>query len=241
MNSQHLVADERYRAIMVHNNLHSFTDVWNVQADWFEKPNDGRFGLSGVSRMELKTPSGNVLPVFLKRQQNHNTFSLQHPFGQPTFKREYDNMIKMQQFGLPLAPLVYYGQQRIDGKICAALMTVALDDFKSLDQWWPLHHQPDTRQAILNAIADCVAQLSKQKWQYGCLYDKHIFVRNTPTGDQFCKTDIRFIDLEKMRRCLTIKRAASKNIEQLLRHLKCCSPDERQYLVAEFNKRMKVF
>lgn len=240
MSDQHLIPDEQYRSVMIHNHLLTFTDVWNVQANWFETPNKRRSGWSGVSRIELKTPDGGVLPVFLKRQQNHNTFSVQHPFGQPTFKREYDNILKMKTLGLPVAPLVYYGEQRIDGQLCAALITVALDDFQSLDRWWASHAQPAARQAALLAITYWVAQLSKQHWEYGCLYDKHIFIRNTPINDQFDRNDICFIDLEKMRRCLTVSGAAKANIEQLLRHIKCCSPAEQQYLVDAFNNRMQL-
>jgi hypothetical protein len=240
MSYQHLIPDEHYRSIMDHNHLNSFTDVWNLQAEWFEAPNQRRSGWSGVSRIELKTPEGGVLPVFLKRQQNHNTFSLQHPFGQPTFKREYDNIMKMQTLGLPMASIVYYGEQRIDGKTCAALISKALDDFKSMNQWWECHTKTEVRHAVLAAIADWVAILSQKKWQHGCLYDKHIFIRDTKENDQFDKNDICFIDLEKMRHCLTVSRAANENIEQLLRHIKCCSVEEQQYLVAEFNKRMEL-
>jgi hypothetical protein len=141
----------------------------------------------------------------------------------------------MKTLGLPIAPLVYYGEQRIDGQSCAALITVALDDFQSVDKWWKSHTQPEARQAALFAIAHWVAQLSKQRWEYGCLYDKHIFMRNTPINDQFDQNDICFIDLEKMRRCLTVDRAAKANIEQLLRHSKCCSSAEHQLLKKEFS------
>jgi hypothetical protein len=240
MSDQHLIPDEQYRSVMIQNHLQSFADVWNVQADWFETPNKRRSGWSGVSRIELQMPNNTALPVFLKRQQNHNTFSVRHPFGQPTFKREYYNIINMKTLGLPVAPLVYYGEQRIDGQSCAALITVALDDFQSVDKWWESHTQPEARQAALFAIAHWVAQLSKQRWEYGCLYDKHIFIRNTPTNDQFNQNDIRFIDLEKMRRRLTVTGAAKANIEQLLRHSKCCSPAEQQYLVTQFNTFMRL-
>lgn len=239
MSGQHWTPDAEHLAILKHNGLHSFTDVWALKADWFETPNERRSGWSGASRVELKKPDGGVLAVFLKRQQDHDTRSLGHPFGQPTFRREFANIRKLQALAIPAVPLVYYGEQRINGHSCAALMTVALDEFQSLDEWWDSHPQADARKAVLAAIAEWAAQISKQRWQHGCLYDKHIFVRRYPGNDGFGPTDIRLIDLEKMRRRLTVNRAANMNIKQLIRHSKCCSPAEHQWLESAFAASMK--
>lgn len=239
MSGQHWTPDAQHQAILAHNGLDSFADVWALKADWFEAPNERRSGWSGASRVELKTPDGGTLAVFLKRQQDHDTRSLRHPFGQPTFRREFHNIRKLQALGIPAVPLVYYGEQRINGHSCAALMTVALDAFQSLDEWWASHPQADSRAAVLTAIADWAAQISKQRWQHGCLYDKHIFVRTLSSTGQFGRDDIRLIDLEKMRRRLTVNRAAEMNIRQLMRHSQCCSPAEHQLLEAAFAEHMK--
>lgn len=54
---KHYIAEE-WRDILVFNDLDSYEKVWALDAEWFEEPNYGRGGWSGVSRIELKLPLG---------------------------------------------------------------------------------------------------------------------------------------------------------------------------------------
>lgn len=240
MYNQHWAPDVKsIRQILIHNDLRSFTDIWNLEADWFETPNTRRGGWSGVCRIELKTPEGGVLPVFLKRQRDHNTRSIRNPLSHPTFREEFNNICKLQALGIPVVPLVYYGEHHVNNHAYAALMTVALDgDFQNLSEWWQSHPQEESRRAVLTAIAYWIAQISKQHLRHGCLYEKHIFIHKLPKANQFSYVDICFIDLEKMSLSFTAEHAAETNIKQLLRHSGCCSQAEHELLVDLFKKEI---
>jgi len=211
------------------NNLHTFSDVWNVQADWFEPPNASRGGWSGACRVLLKTAVGGSLAVFLKRQQNHCTRSLRAPLGMPTFRREFNNIETLRRVGVPAVPALYYGEETIDDNSCAAIITVALDTYSSLDAWWPSHDDPVQRQQVMDGIAHWTAQLSRRRLQHGCLYSKHIFIRNTGAA-AITVNDLSLIDLESMRRRFTINRAARMNRDQLLRRTPVLNDAEHGYL-----------
>lgn len=233
-----LVARQRFVAdsanLLSANGLRCFRDIWTLAAEWFEAPNAARSGWSGASRVVLQIPGDGTLPVFLKRQQDHCTRSLRAPFGMPTFRREFENIQRLLDLGIPAVPALYYGEEEIDGHSCAAIITVALDDYESFDCWWPSHPEPFARHAVLHALAHWTAQFSRQRLQHGCLYDKHIFIRKSPANEHFGNNHIRFIDLEKMRHRLSVKKAAQLNQEQLLRRTPQCSSAEHEYLAKAF-------
>jgi len=102
---------EQWRPILRHNNLDSFVCLWSVDAGWFEDPNERRGGWSGVSRCELELPEGGRTAVFLKRQENHTTRTLLHPFGLATFVREMRNILMFKRARVPaLEPVLSWSQ-----------------------------------------------------------------------------------------------------------------------------------
>jgi hypothetical protein len=89
-----------YEALLLHNQLADFDRLWDLQAEWFEEPNRRRGGWSGVCRLELRGEGEQVVPVFLKRQENHRARTLRHPFkGIPTVRRELQNLLCFQAEG----------------------------------------------------------------------------------------------------------------------------------------------
>ena len=172
----HQILAENAEELLKHNSLRTFRDVWELKADWIEPPNFSRGGWSGASRVVLKTPTGGSIVVFLKRQENHQTRSLRAPFGMPTFRREYNNIKKLRKLGIPTVHALYYGEERIDGKSCAAIITAALDGYMSLDDWWSGQTDPILRVKAMDIIARWTAAMSIRRLQHGCLYGKHIFL-----------------------------------------------------------------
>ena len=69
---------EQWQEILAFNDLDTYEKIWALKAEWFEEPNERRGGWSGVSRIELKLPSGGCVGAFLKRQENHVTSSISH-------------------------------------------------------------------------------------------------------------------------------------------------------------------
>ena len=75
------------RPLLERHGLADFESLWEVQLEAVDEPNTGRGGWSSVFRMELEG-SG----FYLKRQSNYLTRTLHHPFGEPSFSREFRNI-----------------------------------------------------------------------------------------------------------------------------------------------------
>lgn len=128
--------DEKWREILAFNGLESFDALWNVDAKWFEEPNRRRGGWSGVSRYEMRLPEGNLAPVFIKRQENHGTWSWAHPIrGVPTFLREFQRIMTYRRCEIPSLQPVYFGARLRGGDQRAILITEDLAGFYSLEAY----------------------------------------------------------------------------------------------------------
>lgn len=190
------IADD-FRALLSHHQLSEFTTLWALELDTVDLPNTGRGGWSSVSRLELADERGQVHAFYLKRQIDHLSRSLRHPFGEATFAREFRNIRHYQQLGIPALEAAYFGQRRIAGKACAMLVTRALDGFRPLDAWlhdWPVLARA-TRRYLLDETAALIRTLHSAGRLHNCLYPKHIFIR--PPDASAPGPAARLIDLEK--------------------------------------------
>lgn len=193
--------DERWLSILAHNGLTDFNALWNLEAEWFEPPNRRRGGWSGVARHELALPEGGSRAIFLKRQENHGTFSWQHPIGGvPTFLREFSKIQHYRACGVPTLEPVYFAMQRTKGGHRAILATAELEGFCSMEdlvRGWLRDGAPPraVRQRYLNAVADLLASMHAHGIQHNCFFPKHVFTRLAPDGS----IEARIIDLEKSR------------------------------------------
>jgi len=82
---------------------------------------------------------------------------------------------------------------------------------------------------VLKDLAENLARMHKGRWQHGCLYDKHVFVRVTGEGES-AKVEVALIDLEKCRRRLTAYRAAVHDLKQLRRHSSFSAADWQKFI-----------
>ena len=181
------------------NGLRTFDDLWNVEAEWFEAPNQRRGGWSGVARCELKRPDGGTARVFLKRQENHITRTFMHPLrGLPTFIREFESIMAYRRRGIPTLTPVYFGVRREGQDQRAILMTEELTGFRSLEEisreWNSLSHA--ARASIARAVAQLLRQIHAHHLSHNCFYPKHVFLRLSDGAD----IETRIIDLEKTKR-----------------------------------------
>lgn len=60
-------------------------------------------------------------------------------------------------------------------------------------------------------------RMHKGRWQHGCLYAKHVFVRVDGEGEQ-AQVRVALLDFEKCRQRLSSRRAAAHDLKQLRRH-----------------------
>lgn len=220
--------------LLRHNCLDDFDLLWSLEHEWFEEPNRRRGGWSGVCRLELQGEDGRqMVPVFLKRQENHRARTLSHPFkGIPTARRELQNLLNFQKNGLPV-PEVLYGADRVHlGQVQGILLTRELTGYQSLDdllvEWHSLKLSESVlEQLLFPPLAAMIRKMHQLRFRHNCLYGKHIFARlNRPLsalGGQSLELDklqfsLSFIDLEKVRVSRFEKRNVIRDLSQLKRH-----------------------
>ena len=61
------------------------------------------------------------------------------------------------------------------------------------------------------------ARLPLSRWQHGCCYPKHLFVRTQPPESENVRIEIALLDLEKSRRRWRVRDAARHDLGQLWR------------------------
>ncbi len=185
----------QHQALLVSNGLGDFEAIWHAKIEWFEEPNERRGGWSGVGRLTLKTSDGNDVHVFIKKQKNHSRQTFSHPIqGEPTFKREFNNLqfLNKHQFGAPI--VIYYGEDNVSKR--AILVTIALAEYQPLNEFSESHYikWPGSKKAdYLRTLAKSIRRFHSLGMVHRALYPKHIFV-NVEQPSQ-----IAVIDLEKAR------------------------------------------
>lgn len=195
-----------------------FEFYWQQQGEWVEEPNQRRGGESGVQRFH--DAKGRLL--YAKRQVGHTYRSWRYPLGRPTVLREQDALLAFNRLGVGVPELVFCGaQQGADKQWRALLVTVALDGFVEIDTWYAAGERErlgeTVHERVLESIAQTLARMHLGRWQHGCLYAKHVFVRVTGSDDA-AKVEVALLDLEKSRQRLTAHKAASHDLKQLRRH-----------------------
>ena len=219
------VADAE-RALLERNGLADFDALWAVQLEAVDEPNTSGGGWSSVFRMDLEGQG-----FYLKRQSNYLTRTLHSPLGEPSFAREFRNIERYKQLGIPALEAVFFGERKVPGERRAILMTRALDGWTDLDslleQWSQL--TAGQQQAILQACGQLARRLHAVRQVHGCFYPKHIFLQ--PDGAAY---RAQLIDLEKTRPLLLGQRDRVKDIEPLLRRAHAWSDADVRTLLAAY-------
>ncbi|WDH23413.1 lipopolysaccharide kinase InaA family protein [Pseudomonas chlororaphis] len=214
------------RALLERHGLDSFDALWAKQLEAVDEPNTDGGGWSSVYRLDLEGHG-----YYLKRQSNYLTRTLHRPFGEPSFAREFRNISRYQQLGIPALQAAFFGERKVAGETRAILLTRALDGWNDLDsllqQWVQL--SPDQHAAILRACGLLARQLHAVRQVHGCFYPKHIFLRATGDGYQ-----AQLIDLEKTRPLLFGQRDRVKDLEPLLRRAPVWSESDVRALLATY-------
>lgn len=211
---------ETWRSTLIRHGLVDFDALWKLDAQWFEPPNQRRGGWSGVSRCELREAADRSLHVFLKRQENHKTFSWRHPFrGIPTFLREFRLILRYRAGNVPTLEPVFFGMRDTADGHRAILMTIALDGFVPLDTYIArraIEKNPprDAHLGVIKAVAELTRHMHDNHIQHNCYYPKHVFVRGAADGS----SEARVIDLEKSRLRPLAAICALRDLDTLNRH-----------------------
>lgn len=214
------------RALLERHGLADFDVLWALKLEAVDEPNTERGGWSSVYRLDLGETA-----FYLKRQSNHLTRSPLHPFGEPTFAREFRNIQRYAAMGIPALQAAFFAQRRVPGEQRAILLTRALDGWCDLDNLLPAWRERSTVQcaAILQACGTLARQLHGAGQMHGCFYPKHIFLRETSSG-----FEAQLIDLEKTRPLLFGRRDRIKDLEPLLRRASVWNEAEVAVLLAAY-------
>ena len=214
------------RALLERNGLADFDALWAVQLEAVDEPNTSGGGWSSVFRMDLEGQG-----FYLKRQSNYLTRTLHSPLGEPSFAREFRNIQRYRQMGIPALEAVFFGERKIPGERRAILVTRALDGWNDLDslleQWSQL--SDEQQQAILQACGQLARRLHAVRQVHGCFYPKHIFLQPDGAGYR-----AQLIDLEKTRPLLLGQRDRVKDIEPLLRRAHVWTEADVRALLAAY-------
>ncbi|WP_095078284.1 lipopolysaccharide kinase InaA family protein [Pseudomonas sp. Irchel s3h17] len=214
------------RELFERHGLATFDALWARELEAVDEPNTSGGGWSSVFRLDLEGHG-----YYLKRQSNYLMRTLHRPFGEPSFAREFRNISRYRQMGIPALEAVFFGERKVDGEVRAILLTRALDGWDDLDsllQQWPQLSDPQ-QQAILRACGVLARQLHGARQAHGCFYPKHIFLQ--AAGDDY---RAQLIDLEKTRPLLFGQRDRAKDLEPLLRRAPIWSTGDVRLLLAAY-------
>jgi len=186
---------------------------WNNRGEPVEEPNRRRGGISGV-----ETIADGEQRLYCKRQQGHLYRSLRYPLGRPTVLREAKAIVALRQLDVLVPEITYSGVRFSDGQWQGLLVTQALEGFVNLEDWFADGEHRDRRvdSAVLQALATTLVRMHRGRWQHGCLYPKHLFVK-VPADQADPAVMIALLDLEKSRRRVTCRAAARHDLQQLHR------------------------
>lgn len=194
----HFFNNNATQALFQLNNLSEFEQLWGIDSPWFEEPNYRRNGWSGVIKYTLIDDQGNSIPVFIKRQENHNYKTLLHPVeGVPTFRREYFNLQRLCKKNIPTLSNLYYGERIEKAKAQSVLITRSLEGYQSFADYFKAErssHDEKTAAQIMQTAGEIIRRLHDANFRHGSLYPKHFFVKIKNE-----KADVRLIDLEKLK------------------------------------------
>ncbi|MGQ7959677.1 lipopolysaccharide kinase InaA family protein [Pseudomonas sp. SP16.1] len=214
------------RTLLEQHGLASFEALWALRLEAVDEPNTERGGWSSVYRLELDDHA-----YYLKRQSNHLTRSLLRPLGEPTFAREFRNIRRYGELGIPALQAAFFAQRRVPGEQRAVLLTRALDGWQDLEHWLGRWDELDgqRRVGILQACGELARRLHRAGQVHGCFYPKHIFLREEATVFR-----AQLIDLEKTRPLLFGRRDRIRDLEPLLRRASVWGEVEMRKLLAAY-------
>jgi tRNA A-37 threonylcarbamoyl transferase component Bud32 len=217
------------REILARHGLDSFDSLWALRLEAVDAPNTGRGGWSSVFRLDLGDAA-----YYLKRQSNFLSRSVLRPFGEPTFAREFRNIRRYQDLGVPALQAAFFGTRQIDGERRAILVSRALDGWRELASYLELWGGMAAvqRATLLAAVAILARRLHSAGQVHGCFYPKHVFLRETQDGFEAC-----LIDLEKTRPLLLGRRDRVKDLEALVRRADAWGEAEVRELLAGYLER----
>lgn len=219
--------------LLMHNQLHTFAQLWAKQFDWFEEPNQRSGGWSGVGRLQLIGRSGETQVVFLKKQQNYKRRTLKNFIqGEPTLRREFERLqfLRAQQINVPV--VIFYAEGVVNNQQCAILLTALLSEYVDLTTIcldWMHQASREDKRLMLQRVAIAIREFHKLGLTHRAMYPKHIFVKNQSTN-----IEVAFIDLEKSRFAKYFKHKALHDLAALYKRMTDISATDKIFFLHHY-------
>ena len=230
-----------YQSLFECEGFNNFESLWNYSGEWVEPINERRGGWSGVCRLEV--PNSSEPPLFLKRQENHNTKTFKHPFkGIPTYRREVKNIHRFKKHNIPTLDLIYYDERKFNNKYQAILISRALEDFEPLNEWITKANDNQLNE-MLRKLAEILQLMHSHGLMHMYLNTSSIFVRKTKKSLlERSIIDIRIIDLESVRIQPISKQRRFKDLRYMLEHISGLTQQNfEDFLTHYFTSKPKFF
>jgi len=237
---QDFIADE-WPVLARAAGLDDFEAIWQQDIGWFEEPNQRRGGWSGVSRLEVELPDGSQTAVFIKRQLNHVTRTWRYPLrGITTFRREFENLQRLQAAGVPTLEVLYFAEREARGERRAILISRELTGYSSFEdcmRYWQQHGFPEKTvwRQLTNKLAAIARRMHCHRMQQNCFLPKHVFI-----GEVDGAMDIRLIDFEKAKRTLTTEAAMLRDLDTFNRRSPGLRTTDRLRFLLAYHERDRV-
>lgn len=234
MNSLPFVAVNA-REVLSRHGLDSFQALWALDLPTVEKDSREDDGWSSVHRLELTDVNGDRQCFYLKRQDNHSTRTFKAPLGEPTFAREFRAAQHFARLGIPALEAAFFAVREQQGHKQAVLLTRALDNYISLEQWFERWHQLPLSQSthLIQAAGALVRALHNADITHNSLHPQHLFLRLHGDG-----AGARLIDLEKTRRAWFGQSGFIRDLDVLNRYSEAPTRTQRlRFLLAYTGQR----
>jgi len=159
--------------------------------------------LRSVSRLQLASPDGSTVTIFLKRAwgaaaKPRWTDGLFLRWPMSPLRREWKNALKLAAAGIPAAPPVAWGHSAWPGAP-RSLLAFAEVRGPSLAFWLArANPSPARRRVVARAVGDTVRHLHKTGFSFPDLYAKHLYLENADGP----APRIVLIDPQRLRRWL---------------------------------------
>jgi hypothetical protein len=209
--------------------LESFEALWELPRQFVEPINRRRGGWSGVTKLSLPEPSGDVVHWYLKRQEQQKRYSWRYPLGAPTFRYEIDALRLGLQRRWPAVELQAYGLAGQRASERAVMLTREIL-WPSLSIYEENLASLRAAHTALTAIGEQLYALHASGWQHGALFPNHMFV-------DLEQGRLQLIDFERARRRVFATAAACADLTQLLRRTQWLEPASVLALLRPYSEK----
>lgn len=212
------------RDVLARHGLDRFESLWQYGSPEQAAPLRGQKAWKSVIRLVLEDANGQPQSFYLKRQSHQTARSLTHPFGEPTFAREFRAIQHFAHMGIPALESAFFAQRSAGGRKQAILLTRALDIYKPLTYWFTQWRSLEwrDRQDLILAAAALVRALHNAGRMHNNLYPKHLFLKLDGDG-----AGARLIDLVETRPAWLGQQDRIRDLKSLLRESHVATAGQR--------------